>query len=241
MSGFLPQSESELQHARPVSNSPGALPREAVLYGEKVIYETRPRVLSIHPIACWISMVYLAFVVVLIVVGGLAGGNGLPALVGVGLFLGVPGLIVLAWAVSSARGTTYALTDQRAIVRKGDDFTSVAYQQIQQVEAKSKSSTVVFQLLPPPPGAVAPTALKPVLWRGVRGAPAVAAYAMSATRFYTLLQRQKSLRQDIVTASLEDKVVCEYCRAYIPISTLDPNNPRCPKCSAPIAVAPLGM
>lgn len=240
VSGYLPQSESELEHARPVSNIPGALPPESVLYGEKIIYETRPRALSVHPVAIWVSIVFLGFVVLLDVVGGTGNGYGLPTLLTLGLVLGFPELVILAWALGSARRTSYALTDQRVILRKGNDFVSAPYQQISRVDTKPKSSTVVFQLAPAP-GSGTPTPVKPIVWQGVRGAPAVAAYAMSATRYYGLRQQQKMLRQDLVTASMEDKIVCEYCHAYIPIASLNPDHPQCPKCSAPIAVAPLGM
>jgi len=241
VSGYLPRSESELALARPVSNVPGALPPEGVLFSEKIIYETRPRILSIHPIAIWVCVAFLGFVALLAIVGGAGNGYSLTVILTLGLVLGFPEFVILAWAVSSARRTSYALTDQRVILRHGDDFTSAPYHQVGQVFAKRRSSTVVFQLIPPPPGTAGPASSKPIVWRGVRGAPAVAAFAMSASRFYTLQQQQKMLRQDIVTASLEDKVVCEYCRAYIPIAELNPNNPRCPRCAAPIAVAPLGM
>ncbi len=243
MSGYLPQSESELASARPGSHQPGSLPPEAVLAGEKILYEARPSYRALHPVAFWGAVVVLAFFALVVVGGSLGNGYNLGMAASIGAFVFFPEVIVLAWVVSDARRTTYALTDQRAILRRGDDFTSAPYTDIAQVEAKPRSASVVFTLAPDP---AAPTGYsrgqsRPLVWRAVRGAPAVAAFAMSATRFYSLRQRQKVLRQDIVTASLEDKVVCEYCRAYIPISTLNPNDPRCPRCAAPIAVAPLGM
>jgi hypothetical protein len=243
VSGYLPQSETELQHARPVSNEPGALPREAILYNERVIYESHPRGLSVHPVAFWVSVAVVAFFLLIGVVGSIGGDTSLGIAVAIVLFFSFPFLIVILWVFYSARQTTYALTDQRVILRRGDDFSSYPYTQVSAVESESRSSKVIVLLASPDhatPGAGS-FPPPPMTWKGVRGAPAVAAYAMSATRFYTLRQKQKMLRQDIVTASLEDKIVCEYCRSYIPVAGLDPDNPRCPNCSAPLTVAPIGM
>lgn len=244
MSGYLPQSESELQRAQPSSNERGALPSEALLGSEKVIYETHPRILRLHPILFWTPLPFVVLLGLVLVLGVLTEPNGLViSVVGVFVFL-LPVASPTIYAIYSARRTTYALTDQRTLTRSGENFVSVTYDQIVAVTAPPKSSKVVFSLRPQdgktsaPKGRSAPPTM---VWKAVPGAPAVAAYASSATRFYQMRLRQKQLRQDLVTASTEDRIVCQYCGGWILLSSLQPENPRCPRCSAPIVVAPLGM
>ena len=49
------------------------------------------------------------------------------------------------------------------------------------------------------------------------------------------------MRQDLIMASMEDKIVCQYCGGFTTLAKLNPDNPRCPRCSAPIVVAPIGI
>lgn len=244
MSGYLPSSEQELQRLQPFSNDRGALPPESLLGGEKVIFEAHPRVLGLHPILFWAPIPFVVLLLAVVVWGAITQLNGLAvAVIAVVVFV-LPLSVPTLYAISSARRTTYALTDQRVLTRAGDDYVSVTYDQVEGVATVPRSSKVVFALRSAPvTTGSSRRASKPktLVWRAVRGAPAVAAYASSASRFYQMRLRQKQLRQDLVTAATDAKIVCQYCGSWIPLSSLAPDNPRCPKCSAPIVVAPLGI
>jgi len=246
VSGFLPQSETDLQRTRPGSNTPGALRTNALLGGEKVIYEDHPRALGLHPVLFWAALpVALLFGAVIVV--GATTSSGAEVLV-LGIFGTVvfvlPPVVVMAYAVSSARRTAYALTDQRVIFQSGDESVSIPYDQLGGVSVRGRSSTIAFEIRTAaavPRSRLFRGTTPSLLWKAVRNAPAVASYAQSASQYYRLRLQQTQIRQDLIKASLEDKVFCQYCGGFVLLSQLNPKDPRCPRCYAPIVVAPLGV
>jgi len=243
VAGYLPQSENDLFLARPGSNRDGAFPRSALLGDEKVLFEASPSVIALHPVVFWCGVVWAAFWVL---IGGYGSTTGPIAAVGalVG-FCVIVGLLPVLIVVASGRRTSYALTDQRVATRSGDSFDTVPLARVSGVRLGRKSSTVVFDLVPDPSEGRRRFLFggeSPVLeWRAVPGAPGVATFANSAVRFYQIRQRQKQLRDAIVTTSLEDRITCAYCGAVIPITSISGDNPKCPRCAAPIVVAAPGI
>ncbi len=242
MAGYLPRSEAELFRARPGSNRAGAFPPSALLGQEKIVYETRPGLTALHPALFWSSLAWAIFFALVVAAGVGQGLNAaLAAALVIILLIGFAPLLV---SVVLPYRTSYALTDQRVVSRSGDTFDSVPMARVQAVRLGRRSSTLLFELAPDPSDSRhrRPGSSQLLLeWKGVPGAPGVATYANSAVKFYQIAQRQKQLRDAIVSTSMEDRIVCEYCGAMVPVASLEPDNPRCPRCSAPVLVAPLGM
>ena len=243
MAGYLPRSELELFRSRPGSNQPGVFPPTALLGQEKIVYEARPALRALSPVLFWVGIALLVFFSLIALVGMSSEGvdaSGIGALI----FLEVLAAIPLLIAVSRWWRTSYAITDQRVVAQRGDTFDSVPLTRVRWVRLGRASSTVVFELIPdandPRPHTLGPKS--PMLeWQGVFGAPGVATYANSAVRYFQIQQRQKQLRDAYVSTALEDRVLCEYCGLMIPVAELSVDNPKCPRCSAPVLVAPLGV
>jgi hypothetical protein len=246
VSGFLPASESDLQRASPGASQPGALPGRFLLGGEKVLFEAHPRLLRLHPWAFWVPIPFAFFLALVLGIGfsQAPGGNAVGILILGAFLLVLPLVAVSGWAVSSAYQTSYALTDQRVIFRAGDESVAIPYERIVDVESPSGSSRVVFSIRDGPSlprSKLLPERSSQVVWKAVPGAPAVASFARSASQFYELRMQQARIRQDLIKASMEDKVFCQYCGGYSLLRQLNVDNPRCPRCSAPIVVAPTGI
>jgi len=239
VAGYLPASEADLYRSRPGSNRPGAFPPTSLLGAEKVIYEARPRLLALHPI---LIIAPMPFILLLLLVGIVGVAEGLP---GIAFALGAIGffvfllLIPVLYAVYSWNRSAYALTDQRVLAAHGDSYDSAPYDQVENVALAPGSSKIVFQLVPLPGMLPAQARKRVLVWAAVPGAPGVAAYAKSAARFYSLRLRQRQLRQDLVASSMVHRIVCEYCGGLIDVTTISSDSPKCPRCSAPIRVAPI--
>jgi hypothetical protein len=242
VAGFLPASEGELQRAQPGSNRPGVFPREALLGAEKVVYETRPGLFALHPYLIVLPMP-LDILIALAIGVGFAEGQGGVSLAGGGSLILLVLLLPFFYALYDWRRSAYAITDQRVVTRSGDDYQTVTFDTVRSVSLRGKSSTVVFELVPPPgePGGGFLAARRTrMTWKGLRGAGAVASYAQSAVEFYRLRNQQRVLRQNLVVSSMSGKIVCAYCGGLIDLSAVDPEAPRCPRCSAFLTVAPTG-
>lgn len=248
MSGYLPQSEGELARNLPWSNRANSFPREGILAGEKVVFETKPRRFGLHPVLFWAPIPFLLVITVAVVAGALSGPpgsqpTGSPAgyiVLGSIVFL-LPIAIPSIYAISSASRTAYALTDRRVVLRSGSDYQSLPYDRVARITTTGNSTGVAFQIVPTSPPAPVGTPPRPVEmmhWKAVRGAPAVAAFAASAQQFYALRLRQRQLRQDIATSQLETQIVCQYCGGVTTITRLNATDPRCPRCGAPFVVLP---
>jgi hypothetical protein len=228
---------------RPGNNHPGVFPASSLLGHEKVLYETRPGLIGLHGVLVIAPMPFV-LLIVLAVVAGLVQMGFQGDLIGGGTFIALILLIPVAYAVSDWRRSSYALTDQRVLSRRGDSYQSATYDEVEEVTMKPGSSKVIFRLTPLAPGQ--PRGLfsgsgRQILWPATPGAPAVASFAQSASEFYRLRNRQRQLRQDLVVSSMQDKIVCAYCGGLVDVASLSPDGPKCPRCSAPITVAPIGM
>ena len=243
MGGYLPASESDLSMGRPANNRPGAFPASALLGHERVLYETRPRLLGLHAVLVIVPIPFVLLFVLVVVAGSVQMGfDG--ATVGGGTFVVLLLLIPVAYAVSDWTRSSYALTDQRVLARRGEAYQSATYDEIQEVTMKPGSSKVIFELTSTAPGqprGLFASSTRRIVWPATPGAPAVASFAQSATEFYRIRNRQRQLRQDLVLSSMQDKIVCAYCGGLVDVASLSPESPKCPRCSAPIAIAPIGM
>ncbi len=186
MAGFLPASEGDLLRSRPGSNRPGVFPPGALLAEEKIVYETRPRLMGLHP-ALVLAPLPFAFLFGAAIVVGVAQGVG-------GTGFAIAGVIVVLLILSPAlygvydwRRTAYVITDQRVAVRSGDSYETATFEMVRNVSLAPDSSKVVFELLPPPdapPRAGFRLSRKSrLVWVGLEGAPAVASFGQSAIEY----------------------------------------------------------
>jgi hypothetical protein len=244
VAGSLPASEGDLLRSRPGSNRPGVFPPGALLAEEKIVYETRPRLMGLHP-ALVLAPLPFAFLFGAAIVVGVAQGVG-------GTGFAIAGVIVVLLILSPAlygvydwRRTAYVITDQRVAVRSGDSYETATFEMVRNVSLAPDSSKVVFELLPPPdapPRAGFRLSRKSrLVWVGLEGAPAVASFGQSAIEYYRLQNQQRLLRQSLVVSSMSNTVVCAYCGALVDLSSGSGSAPRCPKCSAFLTVAPSGL
>lgn len=211
-----------------------------------MVFEAHPRLLGLHPVLFWAPLPFVLIISTALAYGAsTSSGNGTLVVLVVGsMVFDLPFLAVMAYAVVSAHRTTYALTDQRAILRYGDESVSVPYDQIRDVTSPARSSRVVFTLQPNaslPRSRLFRTGSPSLVWKAVLGAPAVASFSKSASQYYRLRLQQTQIRQELIKASIEDKIACQYCGRFVLLKQLNPENPRCPNCSAPIVVAPVGV
>jgi hypothetical protein len=242
VAGYLPANETDLSRSQPPSNRPGSFPATALLGQEKVIYETRPTLMGQHPVLV-IAPLPLIVLFALVGVVGVVEMGWQPDLIGGLGFVEFIFFVPIIYALVSWRQTSYALTDQRVLKRSGESFETATYDDVQGVTMTPKSSKLVFELTPLAPGAASGLfggRGRKIVWTAVPGAPAVVSFAQSAAMFYRVRNRQRQLRQDFVVASMSDRIVCAFCGGLLDVATLNPENPRCPRCSAPISVASAG-
>ncbi len=243
MAGFLPASESDLYRSRPFAEQTGVFPNSALLGQEKILFEARPSLFALHPLLIAVPLPFLF----LFTAAGLydaAAAHWDPLFTSIMAFLLFLIALPILYAVSSWRRRAYALTDQRVLARNGDAFDIATYDDVQDVTMKPGTSKIIFELTPPPPGqamGLFGPRTRRLIWTAVPGAPSVASFAKSAAAFYRLRNRQRQLRENLVVASMNDRIVCAYCGGLIDVASLSPDNPRCPRCAAPITVAPTGF
>ncbi|MDE1822548.1 MAG: hypothetical protein KGI98_17050 [Euryarchaeota archaeon] len=232
-----PPSEADLLLGVPRSNRPGSFRRDILLPTERMIYEHQPGFLGSHPFAVgwtgfWTAVfVGLGFLVPVASLFFYAIGAGF-----VLLLFAIP----LYYAYFVWRATGYALTDQRAIARKGSNYLGMYWAQIGTVEVAPRSR-VVFAPLPPPPGASLAASREHrrgrMVWKRVPGASEVAAFALATRAFYLARDRERELRQQVVVRATMNTLRCEYCGYGMRVEEILDRPPRCPRCHGPVLVA----
>lgn len=232
--GAFPETEAALLRDVPESNRPNVLPRELLLRGERVYFETRPGLLARYWGRLTLVVVVEAFLVFALVIPGDSDPGG------VGFFVALVGLIILlillAW-----RGTSYALTDRRVLAVSGimhGGLEQASYEEIQSFSSTPGSTAdLIFDAR-----AVAPSGLRPVrrsrgariVWRSVEKAPSVYAFVQETFGFKAAQLRDASAKAQLLTTTLADKIRCEYCgNAVAPVPGRT-GNVICPSCGAPL-------
>lgn len=237
MDAGLAGSENDLFLSRPGSNQEGCFPRAALVGDERVLFEARPRLLARHRRIIFASLPFVIFFgLVLAVAVAQFGPN--PAALGLFVFLEFLTLIPILYAISSWRATSYALTNKRVLVRAGDDYHTATLDQVREVSVKPGSDTVLFDIVRGYSPGTGQAQIEQMVWSGTPGAPGVAVFAQRAALFYQIRMKQQRLRDEFVASSMSQRIVCDYCRGLVDLSRVNPADPRCPRCNAPITAGP---
>ena len=227
-----PQSEAELLAHLPPSNRAGILRREILPPGERVLYETRPSLLALY----WGRLIFLTLWILLW--GGLAVVAPPEAAAGALIFLS-PALLWLLLIYLRWSHSVYALTDQRVILISGltgSEFLDASYPQIHNLT--SEGGGIRFDTTPAPSYGTFQAAPKTriIRWSGLSDPARVYMFVQEAFAFEIDRSRQAAATHEILQRAVAASIPCAYCGSPIDLATLDPANPRCPICSAPVTL-----
>jgi hypothetical protein len=227
-----PQSEAELLTHLPPSNRPGVLRREILPPGERVLYETRPSMLALY----WGRLIFLGFWILFF--GGLGATAPPDVLPGVAIFL-TPAVLWIVVIYLQWSHTVYALTDQRVIRisgMTGSEFLDASYPQIHNLT--SEGGGIRFDTTPAPSfgGFQAPAKTRVIRWSGLSDTARVYTFVQEAFAFEIDRSRQAAATHEVLQKAVAASIPCAYCGSPIDLATLDPANPRCPICSAPVTL-----
>lgn len=229
--GLIPRSEAELLQRAPPSNNPGIFPDNVLPPGERLYYATRPSIWSLY----WGRLVFLGFYLLLWLGAALLA----PPEAALGaLFFAFPGLLYLVVVLLQWRHRIYALTDQRVITLGGvlgNEFLDATYFQVHNLT--NDGSELRFDTTPPPNAmGVPPSRVRIIRWTGIRDPPRVYTFVQEAFAFGLKRARAAAVLQSAIDKVVDTAVNCAYCGGLIDLATLDPSNPRCPRCSAPFTL-----
>ncbi|MCI4320203.1 MAG: hypothetical protein L3J87_05555 [Thermoplasmata archaeon] len=234
MAGSLPapKTEADLLVQLPPTNQPGALPRELLPPGEHVLFETRPGFFALY----WGRLIVILLFLALFFGVAATSVSALPG----GVILGTPFLLWLIVLVVQWRHQVYALTDQRVIrvsgVR-GSQFQDASYVQVHNLATEPGiSGGLRFDTTPPSAygGGAHAGRQRPLRWDGIAKAPLVYAFVQEAFAFGLRRQTEALAAQAALDKFTAASIRCEYCGGPIELASLDPLNPKCPTCSAPV-------
>ena len=226
-----PQSENELLARLPPTNVPGLLSRDILPRGERVLFETRPGILNLY----WGRLVFLALYLLFWIGLGIASPAAAPG----AAFFAAPGVLWLAVIYLQWSHRTYALTDQRVIRIAGitgSEFQDAAYTQIHNLT--TEPGGIRFDTTPPAAmgGFAPPARTKVIRWDGLSSVPRVYTFVQEAFAFGLHRSQVLAITQAEVQRISATSIPCAYCGGPIDLATLDPANPRCPRCSAPLSL-----
>jgi hypothetical protein len=231
-----PQTDAELRTRIPPSNIPGVFPRDLLPPYEQVIFETRPGLFALY----WGRLIFFGFWFLLLL--GVSAA-AFPPPIGVWFFVALPGLGILI-PIYQWRNYAYALTDRRVLAisgMQGSAFQDAAFGQVHNLALEPGfSGGLRFDTTPPPSGYSAghPPRARPIRWIGLQQPARVYQFVQEAFAF----EIRRNIAAQHVQAAMEEltvgKVRCEYCGGMIELSLLDPGNPRCPQCAAPLLPPP---
>ena len=228
-----PQSDAELLAQLPPSNTPGALPRELLPPGERILFETRASLLGLY----WGRLTFLALYFALWV--GLSISS--PDALGGSLFFIALGLIWLAVIYLNWRNRIYALTDQRVIRvsgMRGSVFQDAAYAQITNMTLETGSGGGLKFDTNPLPTPFAPqvrTRTRPLWWDGLSDAPRVYSFVQQAFAIGLARAHQTAAVEALMSKVTNQSITCAYCGGLVDLTLIDVTNPKCPRCGAPVA------
>jgi hypothetical protein len=249
----LPRSESELIQNRPAEHRDGVFPRRLLLPGERVLFETRPKLWGRLGWAVGIVAVLLGIQVLgaiaLLLLALLVPSSGLD--VGTTALTGTIGCVlfgaILYGLLRSRYKTAYALTNQRVLLVAGSlssEFRFVAWPQVQRLyPPRDRSSSVTFEGQVSDPGRGA-GAGRPYLlrWTGLRAGPRVYEFAQSAFLLEATRQTSRDRTFERRSELLARRIECAYCGNFIAVAEGGPLPRICPRCTAPLpaTLAPAG-
>ena len=233
-----PTNETELLMRRPGSLRPDSFPRRWLEADERVLFETRPSLISLY----WGRLaLFIGFALLLLVDATYPDyRNSVSYWAFEGfLFLVPTGLIYLAW-----RGWGYALTNQRILVTSGLLSKTVEYARYDEVQGLTVGSGTTDELrfdLGPPggPGRGRGAAGRPrrIVWKAVPFAPRVYEFVQDAFRLTALEGANRRDFAAFVDRDMQNRVRCDYCGALIDIDPQAKLELKCPRCGAPVRLA----
>ncbi|MCI4373436.1 MAG: PH domain-containing protein [Thermoplasmata archaeon] len=235
-----PRTETDLLLNLPPTNDPGVFPRSLLTGDERILFETRPSLVSLYWGRLTVLIIwFLLFTGATIGDGSFSG----PLLLAVAAFLvlDAPALLLIIVCVLLWRRTTYALTDRRVMRLSGlrrTNFVDAPYDQIQNLSLVSGSSGgIKFDATPPN----APTRLiggrkfaKTIYWNSLVDAPRVYTFVQQAFSLHVVSAVETGARQALIARLHEGRITCEYCRALVEIKQVNSTSPKCPRCGAPL-------
>lgn len=198
-----------------------------------MLFETRPSLFALY----WGRIVLIVLLLALFVWAGVAGGAAPGAAI-----LGTPVAIWLIVILLQWRGRTYALTDRRVIRTsgiRGTTFEDATYAQIRNLGlAPGYAGGLRFDTTPPPGpnGPVASHRPRVLRWDGLPEAPRVYAFVQAAFAFELRQARTRAATEAAFDRLSADSIPCAYCTGLIDLNDLDPANPKCPRCGAPLTI-----
>ncbi len=212
----------------PVNNMPGVFPRDVLPPGERVLYETRPGLLALFGG----RLIFIILWSALWVYAGFAINDP----VGSAIFLS-PTTIWLVVLLLQWRHRAYALTDQRVIRiagARGFEFQDASYSQIHNLV--SEEGGIRFDTTPPPPigGHSIFARGRVIRWDSISDVPRVYTFVQEAFAFGLRRNQAYALAQATINRIAATSIRCEYCGGLIDLATMNPSNPRCPSCNAPV-------
>ncbi|HZY69472.1 MAG TPA: hypothetical protein VFF67_00645 [Thermoplasmata archaeon] len=241
-----PRNESELLHQRPGAHLDGIFPRSLLLPGERVLYESRPRLWGFRRVSLSVVIAFAAFfALIALSAAHLSGPASAPGAISPALAGGLIGAgdalitvvlllpIVLGWQRSG-----FAITQQRVLAVSGlsSSFRFAVWQDVERLVApRGDSGAMVFQIVRRIGGGR--TEVGTVRWPAVPHAPAVYQFVQTAfaLRETSRLAEAKAtlLRERIISG----RVACPYCGNLVDREAVGGLTARCPRCTAPLDAA----
>lgn len=234
MNNSVAGQEQALLQRLPSSNRPGTFPPALLSPGERVVFETRPRVWGFIAVSLSINILWS-----LLIIGTVATQPGAAQNPALWFFLVAPWLWVL-FRLQAWKGTAYAMTDRRVIRRGGRGGVSLQdarYDLISAVESTG-TTTVRFRIAPnagAPDGAHGVGLINHyVVWNDLAQAAEVQVFAQEFVRLQAAKVREDEVRRQLRARALANKVRCPYCNTLMDFSTINLTTPKCSSCGAPL-------
>lgn len=232
--GGFPETEAALLRDVPGSSQSNVLPRELLLRGERVYFETRPGLVSRY----WGRLTLVILIEALLVFALVLPGDSDPG--GVGFFVAL-GALVLLLILLAWRGTAYALTDQRVLAVSGIMHGGLEQATYEEIQSFSSTPGSTADLIFDARAAALPGVRQArrsrgarIVWRSVEKAPSVYAFVQETFGFKAIQLREATVKSQYLTAALADKVRCGYCgNAVAPVPGRK-GYAVCPSCGAPL-------
>jgi hypothetical protein len=198
---------------------------------ERVYYETRPGLFSLY----WGRLTLIGLYLALFISVGVVAP---PAAIGAAVFA-APAVLWLIVILLQWSHRVYALTDRR-ILRisgvRGSDFHDAAYTQVRNMTPLPRGIRFDISTQASPIGFAAPARTHAIMWQAITDPPRVYTFLQEAFAYGLHQSQVNAATQTALDQITERTVHCAYCGGLIELAKLDPANPRCPSCSAPVTL-----
>ncbi len=235
--GSVPSQEQVLLQRLPPSHREGAFPRSLLAPNERIVFETKPRLVGFVGVPLLVSVIW-----------SMIWGGAFIATFNVANWAGeVAAIIILiapvwCWPLlrfRNWRGSAYALTDVRVVRRSGSggsQLQDARYDLVQQVQ--SDGTTLRFRIARIAGAGAAyhggGLLGDQVVWKDVEFAAQVQVFAQAFIALYAQKIRDDQILQALRLRATANKVTCAYCKSLVDLAVLPAQRFKCPNCSAPI-------